>query len=154
MITILLSTPIIIGLLAVPSAQGQHYCDLTRRVYDPCLGVAVTVPFCGPPVADLRIQSIKVDGVQVPVAGPLVRYGYNQYGQHLEPPNDLSASGLALYFSATPIVFQSVGLHTISIAYGPTPITVNVIMKAVSEVGDITGNGTITVCPSSALRNR
>jgi hypothetical protein len=138
---------------AIGAMQGAHWCDYAHRVHDPCIGVAIGVPFCGPPLTDLRIRSIAVDGVPVPVAGPLVRYGYNQYGQHLEAPNDLSATGQVLYFSSTPILFQTVGGHTVTITYGPTPTTVSVLMKAVSEVGDITGTGTITICPSAALQH-
>ncbi len=138
--------------LAVSSAQGQNVCDRAFAVYDVCIGERVQVPFCGLPVTDTSSHRITVDGANVPVTGPLVRYGYNVYGQHLDAPNDVGLNGLAFYTTSTPIVFTTSGQHTITIEYGPAKTRVDVKMNGATAVKSIIDGTTITMCPASAPR--
>lgn len=145
-------TGVLLALALGLSSQGQNVCDRAFAIYDVCIGERVQVPFCGPPVADTSAQRMTVDGVNVPIAGPLVRYGYNVYGQHLEAPEDLGLNGLAFYITSTPIVFTTSGQHVITIEYGPSKTRVDVKMNGATAVKSIIDGTTITLCPSSAPR--
>ena len=137
---------------ALGSMQGQNVCDRAFAVYDVCIGERVHVPFCGPVVSDTSAHTIAVDGVAVPVVGPLVRYGYNVYGQHLEAPGDVGLNGLAFYTTSTPIVFTASGQHVITIVYGPAKTSVTVRMNGATAVKSIVDGTTVTMCRASAAR--
>ncbi len=144
-----------VALLALAlTSQGQNICDRAFAVYDMCIGEPVFVPFCGPPVTDTSVHTIAVDGVNVPVTGPLVRYGYTMLGQHLEAPNDVALNGLVFYKTSTPVVFATSGQHIITIDYGPAHTRVVRPMNGATEVKSLIDGTTITVCPSAAPQRR
>lgn len=145
-------------LVVLAVAQGTNACDGgTPRVYPLCIGERLVLWTCAAPTLGALGYTVSLDGIAQP-GGTLVRYGFNTWGQHLEAPFDVSATGRVQYVTSHPVTLTTPGAHTVTVTYGAGQ-TVAIPLLGVTSVTSLTqfgpdGQPLISECPSAARRGR
>lgn len=122
---------LLFSLIAASQEQSRHPCDVIQRnvqnvvdgkpaplLWNPLLGAAVNLFFCGPNKGERVSYSTKIDGVAVESPGLLSL-------DHLEAaayPDYQTAgrNGLVPYVGpGSFIVLKTPGKHTVEVTYGP-----------------------------------